>query len=60
MKISGYKDHRSITLMRRGCCPPMLSELMNQPYNPNVAKNDPVQAAIAMHKKGYLGWLRDD
>jgi len=58
-KISGYKDVRTLEMLKRGCCPPLLSELMTAPADPQVAKTDPIQAAISLHKKGYLGHLRD-
>jgi len=54
---SGYRDKRNLMMLRRGCCPPMLSEILAKPWNPNVAKNDPTQAAISMLKARTYGLM---
>jgi len=53
--ITGQKSHLTLKLMQLGCCPPQLASQMIGDESETDARGDPVEEAMLLHKRGYLG-----
>jgi len=54
-KLKGRKNHITLELMQRGCCPPQLASQMLGDESETDSQGDPIEEAMLLHKRGYLG-----
>lgn len=51
----GLIDHRTLDMIKKGCCPPRLLKDFIMTESGELAERDPVLEAMKLHKRGYFG-----
>lgn len=54
-EITGQKSLLSLKIMQAGCCPPQLASQMMGEQSGKDSRGDPIEEAMLLHKRGYLG-----